>query len=270
MANWWSKNFYTERKTAKSRYQALLAGQSNSLLQEFMDYENRPQEYQHMLLRTYISEKGEFTLSIEFNGEGTHEFLLEGDTPFDVQQDPEPFILSLYQNEEYHQLKDRFARFMATEKDLVLLFESILENRDAHEKLCERLGSRASKQTLADLDNWNRMANEAYELFQEKMHMWSETPFFVERLHASYKAFLAQRKAVEAIECVDPVEKDLMAILDNEKLSIETKDKAATLLSSYREQKSEKEVEDIDTAEQEAQLILSTIEQHYVKGGSRK
>lgn len=106
--------------------------------------------------------------------------------------------------------------------------------------------------------------------FLRKEYMWSKTPFFVERLHASYKAFLTQRKAVEVSECLDPVELDLMALLDNEKLSEETKGKAATLLNSYREQKNEKEVEDMNSAEQEAQLILSTIEQHYMKGGSRK
>lgn len=168
MTNWWARSFYAERKSTKTRQKALLNGQSNSLLQEFMDYENRPQEYRQMLLSTNMSDKGEFTLSIEFNGEGTHEFLLEGDVAFNVQVDPESFILSLYQHEEYHQLNEKFSRFMDTEKDLILLFESIMENRDAQEKLCERLGSRASKQTLADLDNWERMANEAHELFFKK------------------------------------------------------------------------------------------------------
>lgn len=270
MANWWSRHYYAERKSAKSRHKALVAGQQKSLLQEFINYENRPQEYQHMLLRAIISEKGEFIFSVEFNGERTHEFVLEGDVPFEVQKNPELFILSLYHNEEYNGRNDDFCRFMDNEKDLEILMETTLEGRDSHEALCERLGSRASQRTIQDLDDWNRMVKEISSLLREKKYMLEESVFVAERLHGAYKAFLAQRTAIMTVAAVDPVEKDLASILDNEKLSNETKEKASALLHAYREQKSEKEVEEIDTAEQEARLILSTIEQHYVKGGSRK
>lgn len=265
MVVWRNRKARIEREANKSLIEKLSLGQQNSLLQEFIDFANDTHHLYGFSVTTSISRDGMFTVVAGFEGERGIQFNLLGDLPFEAMEDPANFLASLCNDEEFDEIKEALHETEALLARLRVLLSQTSKTLTSHRELCVRLGNRASQRTLLDLIEWERLEEELKEMVTEREgyleNIWYESPYFQERLCAIYREFLLQR----TVRPSDPVEADLVAILDNEKVSEQTKAKARSVLHDYRGQRAEKVEEDVNTAEQEANLILSTIEQHYLK-----
>lgn len=264
---WWK----FQSKVQKAKKEILHASaeiaknQPESLLQSFIDYVNSTQSANQLKMKVDIPQTGKLSVICQFNGEKEYQYSLSNNAPGKVQENPELLINALYRNKNLNFVNDELKRTL----------DEILKMHGLRKKIAFELEVHRRNGTLnlnlthsyERLKTWTKDLDDRYaEVQAYHPKVWFNSPHFAERLHYIYKEF--QREQTEQpIKPSDPVEADLMAILDDEVLSPETKDKARQLLEQYKRQQVEEKVVKEKGREQEALLILSTIEQHYVKKG---
>ena len=263
---WWK--FQSKAQKAKKEIlhasEEIAKNQPESLLQCFIDYVNRTQSTNHLKMKVDIPQTGKLSVICQFYGEKEYQYSLSNTAPGKVQENPELLINALYRNKGLNHVNDELKRIV----DEILKVHG-LKKRIATEWNVrkDRVKTSTLTHSYAQLKMWEKELNDRYSEIQAyHPKVWFNSPHFAERLHYIYKEF--QREQTEQpIKPSDPVEADLMAILGDEVLSPETKDKARDLLEQYKRQQVEEKVVKEKGREQEALLILSTIEQHYVKKG---
>lgn len=258
MGFWWKKDKLVKKQTLEEKHDEMLQNQPDSLLEAFVQYVNTHRKNE-LELSVEFKEVGVMTFNCKFATEKTYEISLRNDTPFICQRDPEVLVKKLYQNKKLNRVIEAFHDMEKRQEEL----NDLKEELDRVTKLIENNESIDAYQEMLEV-------NEAMIFLKTKQRerdeyvrkLWSSSPYLAERLHVIYKEFVRYQENQPS----DPVEADLMAIIEDAKLSADTKMRAEEMLAEYKEQKRLSAQEESLDNENQALLTLRTIETHYLKG----
>lgn len=239
---------------------------SRSRLQEFIEFVDTATPSLKVQMRLRERKTGDALLSVEFEGERTHEFELGTTVLRQVHENPYRLIDCFQEDVDFARVNRKFDSFLSRHAAMNTLSNRMLFVNFRLGKLQQRLGdpvnvvfSRTEQQTALKMD----------ELKREEASIYKSSPYFLERFEAIYRFFLTQRYPEEE-SCTDAIEADLSAIVANEGLSSETRARAAKLLEGYLHQRHQSVNQVGLEAERQALVVLETIENHYVKGEGRR
>lgn len=257
---WWgnrkdkrNRQLEAPHPSVDDRYQA-------SALSAFIRYVNAHKEH-HLSIDLKIQETDSARIGFSFENEKTYITNLS-DLKFDkCMENPELLVGSYFKSAKLNRINDRFHELETSYgKELKRLAQQI----DHYHYVYRNKTSDTSYQAMLHahaLEEEKREKERYYDV--EMTKLWRSSPFFAKRLEAVYFAFLREAPTVTG----DPVEADLLNILQDDDISPTTKEKAEHMLAAYRIQKQQVKKEVQADKENQALLTLSTIEQHYLKGG---
>ena len=259
MTLWWKRNKPKKEKTLEEKQLELKSKQPGSLLQAFVQYVERHKK-DELELSVSFESNGVLTLYCQFKNEKNYEISMGKDTSLAVQRDPELMIMKLYENGQLNRVIQEFQRMEGIQEELNQWQWKIDNARMVYKG---KASIRAHEAMLEALELASTKESRQREVDKYMKKIWFNSPYFAERLHAVYKEFWVQHTFRQT---ADPVEADLLAILEDEDLSGSTKQKAENMLSDYRAKKAMSAEDKVAHKENQALLTLSTIERHYLKG----
>ena len=260
MAGWWKSKARKEQEENLAQSRKLAEQQPASLLQSFVDFANAHKDTYGLGLWVTVLDIGKISIHFQFTDEKEFQFNLSTEVSFTTQKDPERLIKRLYTSNRLNHVIAELQRMdemrydiIADQERIEMIYGEIVETMDF-----ERM------HVMAELRKNIIKKQEALDSYLPKI--WVNSPYLAERVHMVYKAFLRQNP-IQRERPTDPVELDLLAILEDVELSLEVRTKAEMMLATYREEKRVSTERNQQEKEQQALLILSTIETHYLKGG---
>lgn len=241
-----------------------------SALNRFMNFVCQFEQGNHARMWGEVSSRSHYHLFFQFRGERKVTMELTKEVFDVVIHDPALLIPYFRKNEEMKLANTELIRTINYEKELMA--RESREEKDFWRALQEDTDT-IDVVDILELKIKNRITviEEQEKALAYIEEILFNSPFFAIRFGYLYDQFELREKASPERETIevssyDPVVKDLMKIAKNEKLSEETQNRAMDLLTQYQLQS---EVEEEAKEEESAQLVLATIEQHYLKGGRR-
>lgn len=260
MAEWWKSKARKEREENLAQSRKLAEQQPASLLQSFIDFANAHKDTYGLGLWVTVLDIGKISIHFQFTDEKEFQFNLSTEVSFTTQKDPERLINRLYTSNRLNHVIAELQR-MENVKD------EIVNDRERIEEVYVKLVDSLDLERIQEMAELRKnIIKKQEELDSYLPKIWVNSPYLAERVHMVYKAFLRQNP-IEPKRPTDPVELDLLAILEDVELSLEVRTKAEMMLATYREEKRVSMERNQQEKEQQALLILSTIETHYLKGG---
>lgn len=259
---WWTKKSEPiKEKTLKEKHEEITQNQPTSLLESFIRYVNRNEHFR-LRIAVNLKKEGVLTLECQFTGEKNYHINMRDENPHIVQQDPEKMILNLFDNKSRKQVNSEFQRMVEYQQDLNRMQWKI-DNLNFVYKGKSSPNAMEAMREVEEMSEAKQFGQKEHDDYMESI--WYNSPYFAERLYAIYRVFLQE----QSNRTSDPVEADLLNILEDEDLSAGTKKKADKMLSDYRAKKLMTTEDTLSHKENQALLTLSTIERHYLKGGER-
>lgn len=255
----WKKSEPIKEKTNEEKHLEIIKNQPDSLLESFVRYVNRNE---HFRLRLAVNFKKERVLTVEcqFKDEKNYHMNMRNDNPAIIQKDPEQMIVNLYDNKSRKKVNSEFQRMAEYQQDLNRLQWKI-DNLNFVYKGKSSPNAREAMREVEEMSEAKQFGQKEHDDYMKSI--WYNSPYLAERLHAIYRVFLQEHTTRKT----DPVEADLLNILEDEELSDDTKKKADQMLSEYRAKKVVSTEDKLAHKENQALLTLSTIERHYLKRG---
>lgn len=252
MGKWWA--FQSKAKKASQEMlfarEEVVRNQPASELQSFIDFAKRTSSTYRLSVNVEVMEAGKLMIEFQFN----EEKLYKCHVPSLVQQHPEKLIRTLYKHEPLNDVNDE-----------LLHTKELLAKVECADVKMEHFRTNLTEYSAEErrvINLTEKKISDRHAVLSASMEkMWFNSPYLAERIHYVYRAFLLE----QASRPSDSVEADLVALLDDEELSVETKGKARDLLAQYKALKKEEALDKVRGREEEALIILSTVEKHYVK-----
>lgn len=256
MANWWKSKERKEQDALAEQSRQLAESLSGSLLAEFLDYVKRKQDIYRVRLWVDSKEPGKFSFHCKFDDEKEYQLNLTSIVAAQTIENPEVLILRLYDHKRLNFINSEFQRMEALREEIKQMKHQVVHARYEQPRT----------PLLADMREMERNLIAKTKEHKDYMRkVWVHAPYTAERLHAIYRAFLRERK----LSPTDPVEVDLVDILEDMELSEETRQKARKMLNEYREKQRKEMERNVQMKEEAAHLVFSTIKAHYLEGGDQ-